>query len=293
MRKGSRIGKPTKRVSNRTVFHQPVRGDHSDGVLETKTKFPTIALCVEEGMYRFHAHESQVPQSLIHQIESESSFFVGDWFTRHSRTPCLVFDATRSKFPHLDRVSSLIISGSHHMVDEDLPWINELETLVLKCLQRSIPVLGVCFGHQLLSKSLGAQVSNIDRFMVGPRTLILNQRGKADWLFNGLPNNFPVLYSRKQAVMTVPPGATRLDTGSPFVDAIAYRDNVRGVQFHPELDCHVLSYALHVKEHILAQESIDIDKVRAAMRLYSADFSTRVLRNFLRISVEGQQKEYY
>ncbi|MBX6965845.1 type 1 glutamine amidotransferase [Alcaligenes faecalis] len=54
--------------------------------------------------------------------------------------------------------SGIIVLGSDHSVNDDLPWIAREHALLQDAVQRYIPVLGHCFGAQLLARSLGATV---------------------------------------------------------------------------------------------------------------------------------------
>lgn len=54
--------------------------------------------------------------------------------------------------------SGIIVLGSDYSVNDDLPWIAREHALLQDAVQRHIPVLGHCFGAQLLARSLGAKV---------------------------------------------------------------------------------------------------------------------------------------
>lgn len=245
-------------------------------------KIPAIAVCVEGGVYRFPEYEHRVPQSILDHINLQSSFNIGEWFSNKFCDSMLIFDATSNKIPDRNKISSLIISGSPHMVEDSYPWIQRLEETIIYCIDRFIPILGVCFGHQLLCRLLGGKVVNIDKFMIGSKTIELNKLAKNDWLFRGLPQSFPVLYSRKQAVIDTPSEVTIFSANSPFIDAIAFEKHVRGVQFHPELDREILLYATHVKEHLLNMDNVDIDGVRNSLVYFKPIYSKTILDNFFK-----------
>lgn len=52
----------------------------------------------------------------------------------------------------------IIVLGSDHCVNETLPWIEEERTLLQDAIKRDVPVLGHCFGAQMLARAMGARV---------------------------------------------------------------------------------------------------------------------------------------
>ena len=53
-----------------------------------------------------------------------------------------------------------LITGSRHAVYEDHPWLDPLSAFVSDCYDVSVPIVGICFGHQLLAAALGGTVTN-------------------------------------------------------------------------------------------------------------------------------------
>lgn len=60
--------------------------------------------------------------------------------------------------PHDTDVDGWLISGSPASVYDDLPWIASTEDLVRRVVDAGQPVVGICFGHQLLAQALGGRV---------------------------------------------------------------------------------------------------------------------------------------
>ena len=102
-------------------------------------------------------------------------------------------------------------------------------------LELEIPVLGICYGHQVLAKTLGGTVSNTGASEFGPATMTVLDDGSA--LFVGQPDEQQVWMSHNDAVSAPPEGF--VVTASTPDAPVAAMENVAagffGVQFHPEV----------------------------------------------------------
>ncbi len=131
-----------------------------------------------------------------------------------------------------DRVKNakgLILSGGPASVCQDgSPSLDE------KILALGIPILGICYGMQLLAKLLGGSVERHDNREYGPATLVIDQ---PDDLFHGLIERQPVWMSHGDRVGALPRGFVYL-AHTADCQAAAMADGRRkifGVQFHPEV----------------------------------------------------------
>ena len=119
-----------------------------------------------------------------------------------------------------------------------LPWLQAEQAWLREHVEAGTPLLGVCFGAQLLADALGAEVSPSEPPEIGFHPVTLTAAGRADPVLGALPERFLACqwHSWKCAL---PPGATAL-ADSP-VCLQAYRAGNRwGVQFHPEVDAPTL-----------------------------------------------------
>jgi GMP synthase (glutamine-hydrolysing) len=133
--------------------------------------------------------------------------------------------------------SGIVVTGSYASVTERAPWMLSLGETLLEAAER-VPVLGVCFGHQLLASALGGGVERNPRGPeVGTHEVSLTPAGHEDPLLAGLPARLAVQQFHEDHVAAVPPGAILLASGahSP-VQAFAHGPRLRAVQFHPEFD---------------------------------------------------------
>lgn len=101
-------------------------------------------------------------------------------------------------------------------------------------LDLGIPVLGICYGHQLLAEMAGGVVSNTGNAEFGKTALEVTS---SSVLFADLPSSQDVWMSHRDEVTEAPPGFTPVaSTGGAAVAAMESPENrMYGVQFHPEV----------------------------------------------------------
>ncbi|MDG6990789.1 MAG: gamma-glutamyl-gamma-aminobutyrate hydrolase family protein [Nitrososphaerota archaeon] len=137
--------------------------------------------------------------------------------------------ASASKFDSHDGV---VLSGSPDMMTEEKTQ-SKFESEAKSILDSRVPILGVCFGHQLMSHAFGGRVVRDKQHVEGMvKTTVLNE----DPLFEGLPQSLMLLESRYEVVEAVPGGFVHL-ARSASSDVAAIKNERRllyGVQFHPE-----------------------------------------------------------
>ncbi|MBK0328569.1 type 1 glutamine amidotransferase [Rhodobacteraceae bacterium F11138] len=130
-----------------------------------------------------------------------------------------------NQFPQgADAADGWLITGSKHGAYEDHAWISPLESLIRDIAAQKRPLVGICFGHQIIAQALGGKVEKFDggwsvgrtAYSVGDQTLYLNA-----W--------------HQDQVTELPPGA-RVLGGNAFCKyaVLGYGDHIWTVQPHPE-----------------------------------------------------------
>ncbi len=103
-----------------------------------------------------------------------------------------------------------------------------------RLLELGVPVMGICYGMQLLVHSLGGRVEEAEVGEFGRSELQVSEPGR---LLDGLPREQTCWMSHRDTVYEPPPGFTALasSTGSPVAAVEDTARGVYGIQFHPEV----------------------------------------------------------
>ncbi len=139
-----------------------------------------------------------------------------------------------SLHPAAEGLRAVVIVGSGASVNDPLPWQTALRGWLDPRVADGLPVLGLCYGHQLLAHLLGGEVGflHLDQHKErGLRDVSL----ESDPLWGNACSG-PMMVSHREVVTRLPPGAVlRGSTSLVEVEAFAHvRLPVWGVQAHPE-----------------------------------------------------------
>ena len=150
-------------------------------------------------------------------------------------------EADRS-LPHPETVSGVVVTGSHSMVTEGQGWVEPLADWLRWVIEHGVPVLGVCYGHQLLGHALGGRVGfHPDGPEIGTVEVDLLQEAETDSLFSGMAKRFHAHMTHAQSVLELPQEAVLLartdhEALAPFrIGACAW-----GVHYPPEYDEQIM-----------------------------------------------------
>lgn len=165
-----------------------------------------------------------------------------DWLRRslgEAARHSVVIDVAQGETPPPpESLAGAIITGSHAMVTDRAEWSESLAGWLRHAVPTGLPVLGICYGHQLLAQALGGEVADLEpEPEVGTVCVALTEAGRRDPLFHDLPEKFPAHASHVQSARRLPAGAVHL-ASSDREPHHAFRVGPRawGVQFHPEFD---------------------------------------------------------
>ena len=151
---------------------------------------------------------------------------------------------------HLDanEDSAWIITGSAHSVYDNLPWIDYLKEKLHEVKKTNKPVLGICFGHQLIADTFGGEVIlNKKGWELGSCRVDLLESSRDCPLFSGLPINLNVYQSHQDVVLKIPEESVLLAENEMGIQSFIYDESFYGVQFHPEFTKTVMEKYLSIR----------------------------------------------
>ena len=144
-------------------------------------------------------------------------------------------NAYKGDFPNLDEGDGWIITGSAKSAYDDIDWIVELEMLIKKAYEVEKPILGICFGHQLIAQALGGVVKkNKKGWELGSSTININKEGLDSPIFKEMLGGDSFYMSHEDVVEVLPKEAVELAMNDKGNQAYHIGNFIYGVQFHPE-----------------------------------------------------------
>jgi GMP synthase (glutamine-hydrolysing) len=138
----------------------------------------------------------------------------------------LPHDTGWDEISHLDPKGIILSGGPASVYAAGAP------TLPAWVLERELPVLGICYGMQLLAHALGGQVDPADHREYGPATIEIHG---AHPLFDGLPEMLDVWMSHGDHITRMPEGFEILASSPNSPIAAMGTERYAGIQFHPEV----------------------------------------------------------
>lgn len=148
--------------------------------------------------------------------------------------------------PQFDQISGAILSGSWAMVTDHADWSERCAAWVRAAVDAALPLLGVCYGHQLMAYALGGKVAdNPAGWERGLLPLTCAAAAQGDALLGALPPRFSAWLSHRQSVIAPPPQAQVLaSSAKDRCQILRYSPQALSVQFHPEFSRRIMSACL-------------------------------------------------
>lgn len=182
------------------------------------------------------------------------------------------WSVVRDDFPERpEAAEGWLITGSKFGAYEDHPWIQRLEQLIRDIVAADKPLVGICFGHQIMAQALGGRVEKFSGgWAIGPQT----------YEFADGPRTVQAWH--QDQVTQAPEGAETV-ASNDFCRhaALLYPGKAYSVQAHPEIEA---PYALGLVEvrgpGLIPEAQLAAARANIDMPLQSADLADQFARFF-------------
>ena len=165
------------------------------------------------------------------------------------------YDVEHGQYPdRVDACDAYVITGSRRSVYDDEVWIARLKDYVVELRETRTPLVGICFGHQIVAEALGGKTEPAGigwHVGINPNEVVR----QASFMTPVL-KTFNLIFSHKDQVTRLPPGAELLASSPRCPNAMYRMDNhILTFQGHPEF-CKGYSRALmEYREDVLGAET--------------------------------------
>ncbi len=198
------------------------------------------------------------------------------------------YDVQFNQYPiSANECDAYLITGSRYSVYDKEDWIEKLEKYVRELNKLKFPLIGICFGHQIIAKALGGKTELAPQgWGVGVQKY--NKIVSKSWFIPVL-NNFSILASHQDQVTKLPVGAELL-AGSDFCPYASFlvENHILTFQGHPEFtksfskDLMVLRKK-NIGEYVFAEGIKSLEKT-----IQSKDI-TQCIVKFLRNAIASKK----
>jgi GMP synthase (glutamine-hydrolysing) len=173
---------------------------------------------------------------VIQNCETEGFGFYKDYLLEKEWEHAIFPAYSKLEFPPLGNYVALIVGGtpisvreieSHDFLKREWDYLSAV-------LKKGLPVLGICFGGQIIARILGAEVKKNPVMEIGVYEVALTAQGKEDPFFAGFEETFPVFHWHGDA-FDVPSGAALMARGKDCPNQAFRFENSLALQFHLEV----------------------------------------------------------
>jgi len=196
---------------------------------------------------------------LVQNSKSEGSGYLGDLLKNDGFKITLV-NAKHEQLPKKD-FALVVILGAPESANDELPYLQAEQQLIKNCVEKNIPVLGICLGSQLIAKTFGAKVYRGSHKEIGFYNDLIIHNGTS--FFSGFKNPFTIFHWHSDT-FDLPEGAVRLVSSEHYLNqAFQYKSAV-GLQFHLEVNEEMVNLWLdNTEEKLQKIPYINSQKIRS------------------------------
>ena len=179
-----------------------------------------------------------------------------------------------------------LITGSRHGVYDDLPWISPLKEFVRACRAGGVPMVGICFGHQILAEALGGRAVKSNKgWGLGVQSYDVVARPA--WMAD-MPDRFSIRALHQDQVVALPSDGTVLARSEHCeYAAVAYGDpeapDAITLQPHPEYGPEFFDALLTLRAGTaIPMKVADVARATLAIPVHNPDWA-RLIVDYLHL----------
>lgn len=228
-----------------------------------------------------HGRDQAVRALVIQHEAFAPGGYVSEWLSeRGAEEDVLRIDIDGRRVTPTDYDLIVTLGSEASAFDDSLPWLARELDLLRDAAHADVPVLGICFGVQVLARALGGRAMRNGRPEIGwfaVRTLEPSLVSPGPWLLWHYDTFEP------------PPGA-RLIADSPAGPQAFTSGRSLGVQFHPEVTPEIAAGWMTDSRDRLARYGVDPDRLLDQTRALQAESRSAALELFDRFLERAQGK---
>ncbi len=176
------------------------------------------------------------PVAIFRHSPTEGPGYFAIFLERHGIPWRLVaIDAGEAVPAAADAYSGLCFMGGPMSVNDPLPWIDAVCSLIRDAVAKDIPVIGHCLGGQLMSKALGGQVTKNPVKEIGWGEALAEQNDIARHWLGDRAGQAGTVFQWHGETFSIPPGATRLFANGYCANQMFVKGPHLGMQCHVEM----------------------------------------------------------
>lgn len=179
-----------------------------------------------------------------------------------------IFSVVDNQFPaSVEEADGWLITGSKHGAYEDHDWIPPLEELIREIANMGDPLIGVCFGHQIIAQALGGKV---EKFAGGWAV------GRQTYDFGGVEMAFNAWH--QDQVTERPEGAKVLASNAFCENAVLlYGDQILTIQPHPEFGSAFIDGLINTRgKGVVPQDQLDAAATKLDLPVANESFADQM-----------------
>lgn len=186
----------------------------------------------------------------------------------------VTFNVVDDEFPNSPAdADGWLITGSAHSAYEELPWITRLEEFLRQCYASDTPIVGICFGHQILAKALGGEVVKFDRGW---------SIGNQGYAMDALADEEVRIVAWHQDQVTKLPEMAECIGRSAFCENafVRYGNTAYTMQAHPEFDIAFGKDLMDYRKDSLPADLVDEARAQFDQKIDQSKMANQIARFF-------------